>query len=823
VGESVKALEYYSKSLSVNRSAEILSNVGLLYVHMAQFQKALNSFHESFQLYKSHGDKGGQALVFNNVGLSYLTLGDLDSALDSFTKSLALTRLVRYKYGEAVVLRNIGKVYSAKGQIEKSLPYFNRALALDQEMNDRSGQGVVLTTIAETYSISGDLRKSFDYYDRALPILRATGDRRHETAALIHMGKAYEQSHETARGMECYKDALSLAQNTEDPFSQAAAMYGIAHVQRDRGNLADGLAEIESAIKIVENLRSSVSDQQLRTTYSSSVREYYELYIDLLMQLEKQDPTKGYAAKGLEVSEHATARSLLETLHEARAEIRRGADPHLLEREHSLQQLLDGKTDRQIRLLGGEHTASQVATVRKEMQELLSEYQDVEAQIRASSPGYAALTQPQPFSLAEIQKQVLDADTLLLEYSLGSERSYLWAVTPDSLASFQLPKGAQVEAAARRVYELLTARNRIEKGGPVLQKTARLKRAEFEYKAASAALSEMVLGPVAKLINGKRLVIVADGALQYVPFGVLPSPRGEGSRSGSAPLIFDNEIVYLPSASVLGLSRRDSPSRRSAPKAVAVLADAVFDPGDARVKSTGHNLVQQGHSPPHSNPGSTPWPASLTESSLIRSVAEVGARGEGHHLSRLAFSRQEAESIFAVTPAEQGLQALDFDASRATATSAELSQYRMIHFATHGLLDSEHPELSGLVLSLVDKRGRSVNGFLDLEDVYNLNLSADRVTLSACETGLGKEVKGEGLVGMTRGFMYAGARQVVASLWKVDDAATAELMGRFYKGMLQEGLRPAAALRRAQVEMRKQRQWADPYNWGAFTIQGEWR
>jgi CHAT domain-containing protein len=197
--------------------------------------------------------------------------------------------------------------------------------------------------------------------------------------------------------------------------------------------------------------------------------------------------------------------------------------------------------------------------------------------------------------------------------------------------------------------------------------------------------------------------------------------------------------------------------------------------------------------------------------------------GKEEYLPRLVFTRQEARSILAVTPAEQGLEALDFSASRAMATSPELGQYRMIHFATHGSLDSEHPELSGLVLSLVDEQGRAVNGFLDLEDVYNLNLSADLVTLSACETGLGKEIKGEGLVGLTRGFMYAGARRVVASLWKVDDVATAELMGRFYEGMLQEGLRPTRALRLAQMQMRNQKRWNDPYYWAAFAIQGEWK
>jgi CHAT domain-containing protein len=152
-----------------------------------------------------------------------------------------------------------------------------------------------------------------------------------------------------------------------------------------------------------------------------------------------------------------------------------------------------------------------------------------------------------------------------------------------------------------------------------------------------------------------------------------------------------------------------------------------------------------------------------------------------------------------------------------------LSQYRIVHFATHGLLNSEHPEFSGLVFSLVNERGKAQDGFLQLQDIYNLNLSADLVVLSSCETALGKEISGEGLVGLTRGFMYAGATRVVASLWNVSDAATARLMADFYRAMEHDGLRPAAALRSAQIQMWKQKRWSSPYFWAAFQIQGEWR
>lgn len=192
-------------------------------------------------------------------------------------------------------------------------------------------------------------------------------------------------------------------------------------------------------------------------------------------------------------------------------------------------------------------------------------------------------------------------------------------------------------------------------------------------------------------------------------------------------------------------------------------------------------------------------------------------------LSRLLYTRKEAEAVMAVTPPGKGMLALDFEANRRTATSAALAHYRIVNFATHGILDNQHPEFSGLVLSLVDGQGRAQNGFLNLQDIYNLKLPVDLVVLSGCQTALGQQIKGEGLIGLTRGFMYAGATRVVASLWSVSDIGTARLMAQFYRGMEQDNMRPAAALRAAQIKMFRGKQWSSPYYWAAFEIQGDWR
>jgi CHAT domain-containing protein len=294
------------------------------------------------------------------------------------------------------------------------------------------------------------------------------------------------------------------------------------------------------------------------------------------------------------------------------------------------------------------------------------------------------------------------------------------------------------------------------------------------------------------------MVVIADGALQYVPFAALPVP------GSTRPLILDHELVSLPSASSLAIQRQTLANRKPAPKAVAVIADPVFSARDSRFRSR------------------TSTPTAADDDTRI--IEHVGSGSGGPlNVRRLPFTRQEADRILAVAPSASNLRAVDFRANRSIATSGELSNYRYVHFATHGYLDTSRAGLSAIVLSLVDEKGKPQDGFLRTHDIYNLNLPAELVVLSACETGLGKDVKGEGLEGLTRGFMYAGARRVIVSLWNVNDKATAGLMQHLYVGMLKNKKTPAAALRAAQIEMLRMKQWESPYYWAPFVMQGEWR
>src|SRR5262249_53084682 len=352
--------------------------------------------------------------------------------------------------------------------------------------------------------------------------------------------------------------------------------------EQKRGNLTQARQTVEQAIGLIESLRTNIAGQELRASYFASRQDFYESYIDVLMQMRKQNPTAAFDAVALVVSERSRARSLLELLRESRGDIRQGVDSSLLERERSLQQRLNARAAAQFALLNRKHTPEQADAAAKEIAAITDEYEETEAQIRARSPQYAALTQPQPLSLTEIQQQALDEDTLLLEYALGEKRSYLWLVSQRSIDSYELPPRAEIEAATRRVYELLTVRPK-----PWTPPDPQL-------IAQARTLSRMLLGPVAQQLGGKRLVVVAPGALSYLPFAALPAPddkerpapvaRRKAHRKRPAgnykSLIAEHEVVSIPSASVLSIIRRETEGRQQAPKSIAVLADPVFEEDD---------------------------------------------------------------------------------------------------------------------------------------------------------------------------------------------------------------------------------------------------
>ena len=811
-GAYEQAFEACNQALSIARDthdrgteANALNNLGNTYYSTGDYQKTINFYVQAKEINKELGNRRGEAMALNNIGWIYATLGDAQKSIDSYNQALEIFRAQGDMPRQAAVLNNLAVSYSDSGDWRKALEAHLKILPLRELSNNRDQKATTLENIAECYHHLGEKEKAIGYYEQTLTLLRPNGDPRLIAAALKNLGKVYRDLGQHQKALQLLNEALQTARRTGDKFNEGVALAETAYVERAQGNLPEAKRLIGQAIAAIESLRLSVKSPQLRASFMATARDYYEFETDLLMRLHQQHPADGFDAAALAASEKGRARSLLELLAESRAEIREGVDASLLAREQELRDLLAEKAERQIRLRSGQNNEDAAAKVAKEINALTMEYEQVLARIRETSPRYAALTQPLPLSLKDIQTRVLDSETLLLEYALGEERSFLWAITQGSISTFELPKRQEVEAAARQLYELVTERNRAVKDESLTQRRLRLARSDDEYQRAALVLSNMLLQPAASQLKGKRLLFVSDGVLQYVPFASLPAPA-ERPVSSYRPLILDHEIINLPSASVMAVLREETAGRSRAPKTLAVLADPVFQSDDPRIG----NGVNGGSE-------KTGLAGSSTEAS--RSAKESGVDS----FVRLRFTRQEANEITRLVPADKRLEALDFAASRTNATSAALDQYQIVHFATHGLINNRHPELSGIVLSLVDEKGQSQNGFLRLYEIYNLKLGADLVVLSACQTAVGQEIRGEGLLGLMRGFMYAGAPRVVATLWQVDDRATSELMKRFYQKMLGEGLRPPAALKAAQVSMQADKRWSSPHFWAAFTLHGEWK
>jgi CHAT domain-containing protein/Tfp pilus assembly protein PilF len=830
-GEHQKALESHELALQLNRTlsnrageSNTLTNIGRAYSSMGEYQKALDCFHQALAITSQRGNPSKEAFAHRSIGWVYWSLGQPQKALEHYEQALSLTRATENPTEEAYALNLVGMAHWSLGNYQKAIDFFNQALTIGRDLRHREPEASALNALGYAFRAMGQQEKALDHHTRALSLWRSAKDNLAEADTLDYIGLVYAALGQPRKALEYHSQAMPLRQAIGDRVDRRYTLLGLARAERALGNLTEARAHLEAALAIIESLRAKVVTQDLRSSYFAANQDFYESYIELLMAMQARQPSERLDAAAFEASERARARSLLDSLIEARADIRQGVDPQLLAEERAIGQRLNAKEAYRLRLLGGEHTQEQMIAAENELKELLAKYQNVQTKIRAVSPRYAALTQPAPLTLREIQRQALDDETLLLEYALGKNRSFLWAVTRNSYESYELPRREAIETAARRVYKLLNVSHQ--------------RQYKRESELASVELSRMLLGPVANQLGKKRLLIVADGALQYVPFAALPAPETARRRDGETerqrdgekrkaairpsvppslrpsvsytPLIANHEIINLPSASTLAVLRRDLAGRQPAARTVAVLADPVLQADDARVKQAGAGAKTE-------MPGASIVGRAETDD-LVRSATESGMPS----LTRLPFTRREAEAILTLAREGKNLKALDFDASRATATSAELAEYRIVHFATHGLINSRRPQLSGVVFSLVDEQGRQQDGFLRAHDIYNLRLGADLVVLSACQTALGEQMKGEGLVGLTQGFMYAGAPRVVASLWNVKDEATAELMKRFYGKMLKEGLPPAAALRAAQVSLWKDKRWEAPYYWAGFILQGEW-
>lgn len=830
-----QALASWHELGEVALEAEARERIALQYYIDHEYQQAVPLFRQAADGFARTGDGRREAIARKELGANLIPLGEPQEAVAQYALALPLARRAGDRLNEAKILHGLGQAFQHQGELQPALDHYQAALdllpkgdqkqrpytlhalgvlyarylgdpergrdlleqalaawppgkewkertlsqlgrlaeeqgrlnearkdlqtALDLRHNsDPCGDSILLAGLARVEERQGRRPAADARMVEALRILRSQPCPRSEPLVTVLNAGLAERRREGRAALAGFERAAGLYTAQGDRMGLAESLVGVARSERSLGNREDALAASRRALGILEGVRPTVLSDELRASFFSGARQAFDLQIALLLD-------QGDTAAAWETAEQAKARVLSDLLAEAGAGLRRGASASLMAEERDLQRRLN-VLERQ-RLAASDAASEKARPLRRSIDALVEKLEAVRGEIRRRDPRTAARFQPDPVSLAAVQSQLLDEDTALLEYRLGDDASTLWVVTRGALTAVRLPARAEIEQRAQEAAQWMQGLSSAGASTPAL-----------------CTLSSMLLRQAAPVLDRKRLVVVPDGALAVLSFAALPDPRVPCAPGRL--LVEDHEIAYLPSAATLLLERRLHAGRKPAPGWLAVVADPVYGSRDERLP------------------------------------AAVVRAAENATFDRLPGAAQEARDVAALVPAGKLFVASGFAASRQTVTGGALQGFRILHFAAHGLVNAHQPLLSALVLAQRDPAGRPVSGLLPAHEVYGLDLPAELVVLSACETALGRDVPGEGWIsGLPRAFLYAGAPRVLVSLWQVEDRSTRVLMVRFYQGLFQRGLAPAEALQAAQSAMAHD--GYRPSQWAGFVLLGDWQ
>lgn len=891
LGQLQTALKLYTAAKNNHGIAASSNELGDLYLRQGQYNVALDHYKRALDGFVQGDKKNAEATAAAsmvdsrlananiaddkfNASLMLAKIGDVNFRLGRLAEASSAYGQMQVKKPESAASRTtrrfgglggmLGSISTGRVEIGAPTSAAIGLLEVKKEL-DLYRESIVYSSYELGMGRLAYAQKNFDdakkHFENALQaagsslggITKLGQTRRFRAAARTSLGDVALSQLRLKDAGKLYGDAIKGAQEDKRLDLIWPAQRGMGRslwlqaqqesdVKKSMSLRESALKNYRDGIQTIETLRAgSLRADEARTTFLGTTKDVFDETASALAEMALlSSPAAGaplsgkaldYASEAFKVTEQSRSRSLLDLLSETGAAITEGIPAELLKRK---QDNLDRQQEIAEELTGislaADNDKKKPSDLESELEKLQTEFDELENQIRTASPRYASLTAGKPLSLADVQGNVLDEQTVLLEYSLGAEASYLWAVTKSAVALYKLPARSNLEKLATdlRAQLIPSKLQRRIVGIDVMADSQRglgVSATPFAEDAAtfipaSNALYKAAIGPAASIIAEKRLLIVADGALNYVPFEVLVKSADSADYASLPYLIKSNEIIYSPSASVVGAIRQQDTNR--AGRAILILADPVFNSNDARAHGTGSSANAETRG--------------LGIQSALTDVAgqdatptTESAKMQGLPLARLAGTRTEAEQIvrLAKTAGTQADVWLDLDANEGNLETRDVTKYRVMHFATHGLLNAERPQFTGLVLSLIGNK--SEDGFLRTDEVFNLRLGSPLVMLSACETGLGKEKRGEGVMGLTRAFMYAGAPTVGVSLWSVADKSTADLMTDFYRRLL--GKSPAsapsvsasAAMRDAQLAMIAGKKYSAPFYWAPFVLVGDWR
>jgi len=778
LGEPEAALAAYRAALALQERvgdelgrARTLNNLGLLEQELGRFDEGVAAYSEALTKFTALSDLRWQARVRNNLGLGYQKVGQKEAAEAQWQAALPLWREAGDAAGEASTSLNLALEMLASGRSAEVLPRIEQALALYAKAGDGRGEAIALSARARAEAATARSAAARATFSQALERLAAVGDRAQQADAERGLAELELAAKNDSAARPPFERSLALARGLGQPRREAQALDGLGRLAQSEGKLEEALGFFDAALAALESERAHLPGAEAQTSFSALSAVFSEEGIEMALALDRAHPGAGWRSQAFARVERSRGRALVELLAQAGVDLEAEADPERAARRADLSRRLAAKAER----AAGSRDESIRAQLGREAAEIGTELDLLDAEIRARVPGVSAWLDP-PALDPQALAAGLDSDTLLLVFHLGEERSTLWAISRGRISSFDLPPRRELETEALALFRSLR----------------RFDPAEREAEqAALSALGSRLLGPIAGDLPHRRLVLMTDGALAYLPWAALPVP-GTGR-----PLVAEHEISFVLSLSGLAAVRERAAGRSPAHGLIAAFADPVFTADDPRLAAR-HAAI------------GPPTPTSPER---------------GEPFERLAGSAAEVERIVALAQAaaagDPRRVLTGFAAARSALEGGGLAGFRVLHFATHGVIDAATPALSGLALSRFTPKGEEIEGFLHLGDIYRLKLGADLVVLSGCETALGQEVRGEGLVGLARGFLYAGASQVVASLWPVDDRAAVAFMEHFYSALWRDRLPPAAALAKAQREMAAERRTRDPAFWAGWVLLGD--
>ncbi len=761
-----EALEIWRELEDFYEQAVVYYGTGFTHQNLGNYSDAAIYFSRSMKLFSALNDEFGQAVNHGALGSVQYVLGEFELSIYNYQKAIEIYEKMKWARGLGLAYSGLGVAYSLISKNAEAIATLTYSLQWRERANHKLGQARARFSLTRIYLEQKSYKKAEAELNQAQKTLTEI-NKTDEAEFFYFLGRLALETGNYEKAAESLETALIFSQKTGDPLGTANILFEQSRVNLKTKKLDTAQEKIQTALEIIEKLRFSTADIRLRMKFSTTLQFFYQHYILLLMEMHRRDASKNYDRQAFEISEKARARGLIDRLERRRIIQTNKITPALLEREQLLRDKLTAAL-----ALGNQGDSKEKNA---EIQEISAEYLEIESEINRTGEAVNLSTS----SITEI-RQNLDDETVLLEYALLEDESFLWVVSKNEFKSFRLPSAEKIEKAAQEVYACISKPN-------------------LFCRAKIAELTKILLLPAAPDIKNRKIIVIKQGFLHYIPFAVLFSPNStpKTQQNKSADAVFSeqflietNEIITLPSASLLSFLRRETKQKN--PKTLAVFADPVYSEEDMRIEKI----------KPRNN--------SVSENS-------------GAKLPRLYASHFESERIAALINAPNFLKKNGFQASRQAVFDADLQDFRIIHFAVHALIDDKQPELSSIALSFYDREGRKINGFLRSNEILQLDLNADLVVLSACQSGLGKQMKGEGMISLTHSFFSAGAKSLIASLWDVDDKVTAELMARFYRNYLVENKSISKALQETQIEIMRDRRWNSPYYWSAFTLQGDWR